>query len=156
MSSKNLKSKSLKNISSLIQKESRTAVLFVHTVAENMNMQITDIRCLDYLMDVNSATAGDLAKITGLTTGATTAMIDRLEKTKFVKRETDPTDRRKIIITFINKNFRRSNIATNFFEKNIPKLLNTYTSKEQELIKDWNEKLISLFKNEIKRIKNIK
>ncbi|ELR71127.1 transcriptional regulatory protein [Fulvivirga imtechensis AK7] len=43
-------------------------------------------------------TAGELAEHTGLTTGAITGVIDRLEKTGFVKRDRDPDDRRKVVI----------------------------------------------------------
>jgi MarR family transcriptional regulator, organic hydroperoxide resistance regulator len=150
------KKQSLIDISLSIRKESRAAALFVHTVAERMGMQLTDIKCLDYLMDIRSTTAGDLAKITGLTTGAATAMIDRLEKAKLVKREADPRDRRKIIVTLINSSFRRSNITNNFFTKNVSQLLSTYTSKERKLITDWNEKMTILFQDEIKKLQNIK
>ena len=43
-------------------------------------------------------TAGQLAELSGLTTGAVTGLVDRLEKSGFVKRERDPKDRRKVVI----------------------------------------------------------
>lgn len=147
---------SSKNTSTIVQKETRVAVLFIHTIAEKMGLQLADIRCLDYLMEVESATAGDIAKVTDLTTGAVTAMIDRLEKIKLVQRSADTKDRRKIIITLYNKNFHKSNIATNFFTKNVTGLLDTYTKKEQKIIIDWNVKMTTLFQDEIKKLNNTK
>ena len=117
------------DVSPLVQKETRVATLFIHTIAEKIGLQLTDIRCLDHLMDVEHATAGDIAKVTHLTTRAVTAMIDRLEKMKLVKRSADTKDRRKIIITLYNKNFHKSNVATTFFTKNVTELLNAYTKK---------------------------
>ncbi len=154
--SKHSQRKSLANLSVLIRKESRAATLFVHTVSEIMNMQISDIRCLDFLIETRFATAGELSKVAGLTTGATTAMIDRLEKAKFVKREADSTDRRKIIVTFTGNKSHHFNITNNFFSKSVPKLLSTYTIEERKLIADWNEKMTILFQDEIKRLRNVK
>jgi DNA-binding MarR family transcriptional regulator len=58
----------------------------------------TDLECLDFLLLTGPSTAGKLAELTGLTTGAVTAMIDRLEKAGYVKRTRDKHDRRKVIV----------------------------------------------------------
>ncbi|XLQ19948.1 MAG: MarR family winged helix-turn-helix transcriptional regulator [Candidatus Moraniibacteriota bacterium] len=144
------------NTAALVQKESRVATLFIYTIAERMGLQLTDIRCLDHLMENQSATAGDIARVTGLTTGAVTAMIDRLEKINLVRRTADEKDRRKTIIILYNKNFHKSNIITNFFTKNVTELLNMYSTEEQELIADWNKKMTILFQDEIKQLNSVK
>jgi DNA-binding MarR family transcriptional regulator len=59
----------------------------------------TDGRCLDVLDRAGSLTAGQLATEMGLTTGAVTAMVDRLEAAGLVRRAGDPHDRRKVLIT---------------------------------------------------------
>lgn len=58
----------------------------------------TDGRCLDVLDRLGEVTAGQLAKEMDLTTGAVTAMVDRLEATGLVRRTSDPGDRRKVLI----------------------------------------------------------
>lgn len=156
ISSISKKKESIDTLNLLIRKESRAAALFVHTVAKSMNMHITDIKCLDYLIDTGSATAGNLAKITGLTTGATTAMIDRLEKANFIRRENDPKDRRKIIIVLTTNNSCYSKITNKFFTKKIPKLLVSYTEKERRIIATWNEEMANLFQNEVEELRKIK
>ena len=58
----------------------------------------TDGRCLDIIDQHGTLTAGRLAQESGLTTGAVTAVVDRLEKAGFVRRVRDPGDRRKVMI----------------------------------------------------------
>lgn len=153
---KDSQKQSISNLIALIRKETRTATLFVQTVAESSGIHITDIKCLDFLTEAQSATAGDLAKVTGLTTGAVTAVIDRMEKAGFIKRVADSNDRRKIIIKLLVKHPKHLQIAHNLFANQMPKILSGYTSDDITIITDWNLKLISLFQDEIKKLKDLK
>jgi DNA-binding MarR family transcriptional regulator len=58
----------------------------------------TDARCLDLVDQHGRMTAGDLAREAGLTTGAVTAVVDRLEVTGLMQRGSDPMDRRKVVL----------------------------------------------------------
>jgi DNA-binding MarR family transcriptional regulator len=58
----------------------------------------TDFACLRALYAEQPCTAGRLAEVTGLTTGAVTGVLDRVEKAGFVVRGSDPDDRRKVVI----------------------------------------------------------
>ncbi len=58
----------------------------------------TDGRCLDVVDRHGRITAGDLAREVGLTTGAVTAVVDRMEAAGLMKRGSDPDDRRKVLI----------------------------------------------------------
>ena len=58
----------------------------------------TDGRCLDLLEQRGQMSAGELARESGLTTGAITAVIDRLERAGYAKRVADPSDRRRVLI----------------------------------------------------------
>jgi len=77
---------------------STTAVLFHSVVAEQVGLNVTEWKCLEYLELRGPLMAGELAELTGLTTGAITGVIDRLEQGGFVRRERDPHDRRKVIV----------------------------------------------------------
>jgi DNA-binding MarR family transcriptional regulator len=66
--------------------------------AGRLGVSRSDFRCLDILSRGRAMTPGQLATETGLTTGAVTAMLDRLEKAGYVRRERDREDRRKILI----------------------------------------------------------
>jgi DNA-binding MarR family transcriptional regulator len=146
----------MQQLSKLVQKETRAATLFIHMIAQHMNIQFNDIRCLNYLMEHPSATAGEIAEVTQLTTGAVTAMIDRLEKANFVQRQADEWDRRKIIITLKSDNFTKSNVAIKFFDNDVKKLLSTYSKSDQKIIAKWNKDMTELLQNETTKLTSSK
>jgi len=71
---------------------------FFRVAAAQTGMAVTDIQVMDLLDVIGSSTAGQLAEFTGLTTGAITRILDRLEKAELVRRERDPNDGRKVIV----------------------------------------------------------
>ena len=71
---------------------------FHDAVASYLGINRTDLRCLDILDLAGRQTAGDLAAAMGMSTGAVTAMLDRLEKTGYVRRLRDPGDRRRVLV----------------------------------------------------------
>ena len=77
---------------------STATILFHQAVADRLGMHLTDHKCGDILVQTGPITAGELAERTGLSTGAITGVIDRLEKAGFVRRAKDPDDRRRVII----------------------------------------------------------
>lgn len=71
---------------------------FLRVAASRIGLAITDIQVLDILDLSGPATAGQLADLTGLTTGAITRILDRLEKAELVLRERDKSDARRVIV----------------------------------------------------------
>lgn len=69
----------------------------------------TDARCLDILEQGGSMSAGDLARASRLTTGAITAVIDRLERAGYARRVPDPSDRRRVLVEATPKAFETAN-----------------------------------------------
>jgi DNA-binding MarR family transcriptional regulator len=65
---------------------------------EEVGLNSTDFASLCLLLLHGPAPAGRLAELTGLTTGAVTGLVDRLERAGLVRREVDPEDRRKVIV----------------------------------------------------------
>ena len=72
--------------------------LYGQAVAEQLGMNPTDLECGDLLVVSGPMTAGRLAELTGLTTGAITGVVDRLERAGLARRERDPNDRRRVIV----------------------------------------------------------
>ncbi|HEX5415415.1 MAG TPA: MarR family transcriptional regulator [Chloroflexota bacterium] len=77
---------------------SSQTVLFSQAMAERLGLTPSDLECLGFLLEEGAATAGRLAEITGLTSGAITGVVDRLERAGYVNREPDPSDRRRVVI----------------------------------------------------------
>jgi MarR family transcriptional regulator, organic hydroperoxide resistance regulator len=73
-------------------------ILFNERVAAELGLNGTDLQLLNLLELQGSATPGDLARWSGLTTGGVTVAVDRLEKAGYVKRQPNPKDRRSNII----------------------------------------------------------
>lgn len=80
-----------------LREVSGLGVLFSNAAADRLGLNPTDMECLGYLAD-GPQSAGSLAAATGLTTGAITGVIDRLERAGFARREPDPNDRRKVLV----------------------------------------------------------
>lgn len=64
--------------------------------ARRLGVNLTDLHCLNILESRSGLTAGQLAREAGLTSGAVTGVIDRLERAGYVRRAADPGDRRKV------------------------------------------------------------
>ena len=93
-----------KNINSVIRSLRRVNLqgsLFGQTVAIRFGLTESDIEALEVLLDSGSATAGRLSELMGLTTGAVTRVIDRLEQAGYVRRVPDPADRRRVIVEIV-------------------------------------------------------
>ena len=79
-------------------RQAAAAVRFSIAIAHQLGMPLTDVQCMG-LLAAGPAAPSDLAGQLGLTTGAMTKVLDRLEESGFVNRSPDPTDRRRIVIT---------------------------------------------------------
>ncbi|MBV8252370.1 MAG: MarR family transcriptional regulator [Chitinophaga sp.] len=130
-----------------------TSIQMHETVARKAGLSGTDHKYLGFLMQKGQMTAGELASLTGLTTGAVTGMIDRFEKKKLVKRKFSEDDRRKVIIEPNTKNimalfeplykeFRTQSEAllAGFSKKEI-KVLESYFAKAIEIMQSTTKKL---------------
>src|ERR1700709_952155 len=78
-----------------VRRSSAQGVIFGQAVADSVGISGSDLECMDFLILEGRVTAGRLAEVTGLTTGAITGVVDRLEKGGLVRREGDGADRPK-------------------------------------------------------------
>jgi len=82
----------------LARRHSTAVVLFHHAVAERLGLGPTDHKCLDLLRERGAMAGSDLCAITGLTSGAITGVVARLERAGYLRREADPHDGRKQVL----------------------------------------------------------
>lgn len=74
------------------------AVRFQVAVAHQLDMPVTDVHALGALVETGPVGASELAQLMGMTTGAVTRLVDRLEHRGYVRREPDPADRRRVTL----------------------------------------------------------
>lgn len=88
----------LEQLGDEVRANQRATAIVDDVAVELMGVNRTDGRCLDLLEHRGQMSAGELAKASGLSTGAITAVIDRLERAGYAQRVADPTDRRRVLI----------------------------------------------------------
>jgi DNA-binding MarR family transcriptional regulator len=145
-------------IQAIIEKRremSTETIMFHQNVADVLGLHITDHKCLDLIRQYGAMPAGRLAELTGLTTGAVTGIIDRLEKAGFVRRTNDPKDRRRTIIEPVrNKKWERKIEAIFIpFHERMRKLLSSYSDSELAFLLDVLTKSIELTREESKKLR---
>ena len=116
---------------------SAQGVLFSQAVAARLGITSSDLECLDIIYLNPRVTAGELAVATGLTTGAVTGVIDRLEQAGFARRERDPTDRRKVFVCALPAVERRIAPLYRSLQQTVTAELAGYTDKELALLLDF-------------------
>ena len=111
-------------------------VLYSQAVAGRLGMNSTDLECLDHILR-GPVTAGRLADLTGLTTGAITGVIDRLERIGLARRESDPDDRRKTVVRALPAVLDRIAPLFEPMERAAMAVLSKYRDDELALILDF-------------------
>lgn len=111
--------------------------MFHQSIADRLGLNVTDHKCLDFLLLHGSMAAGELSQLTALTTGAITAVVDRLEKSGFVRREADPTDRRRVIVSPVLERLGQIGSLFGDLSLRIQELAAQYSAAELAIIIDF-------------------
>ena len=127
------------------QQYAYVALQMHETIARRAGFASTDHKYLGFFLQKGSLTAGELASLSGLTTGAVTGLIDRFEKKKLIKRQFDKNDRRKVIIVPDSEKIK--DLFEPFykdFQLETEKLIATFSQEEIEVIKSYLAKSIDM------------
>jgi DNA-binding MarR family transcriptional regulator len=131
---------------------STVMVLFHSRIAEQMGLSGTDHKALELVLRSDGPiTAGRIAQLSGLSTGAVTGVIDRLEQRGFVRRVRDPHDRRKVLVEVAE--FDEAKVA-HFFQDAVElteKVLARFTPEEWDVIARYTRAVLDEYQNVIGR-----
>lgn len=130
--------------------------LFRSAMDDWAGLNATDMECLRILFLEGVSTPSKLARHTGLTSGATTAMLDRLEKAGLIERQPNPDDRRGTLIVPAEASTER---IAGWFEsarKAQADLIAQFSAEELEVIADVFERFAKLWESEREKIKTEK
>jgi DNA-binding MarR family transcriptional regulator len=143
----------IRRVRKLSQAYAYTSIQMHEAIGRKAGLSGTDHKYLGFLIEKGQMTAGELASLTGLTTGAVTGLIDRFEKKDLVKRQLDKDDRRKVIIlpntekimalfVPLYKEFRRKSeeLTASFSEEEV-KVIEAYFSKAIDIMNETTDQL---------------
>jgi DNA-binding MarR family transcriptional regulator len=120
------------------RKYSDASILMHEAISRKAGLTGTDHKYLGLIINKGPLTAGELSRLTGLSTAGVTVLIDRLEKKKLAKREFDKNDRRKVIIMANTENAVK--LLTPLFKElqvKTTELLGAYSAREMEIIEHY-------------------
>jgi DNA-binding MarR family transcriptional regulator len=115
------------------------SILFRNAMARKLGLNVTESACLSLLGIKGISTPTELARFTGLTTGSTTTMLDRLEQKGIIKRKPNPDDRRGVLIEITEDYGKTSKALVVGIQKAHKILIDKYTDAELETIADFLE-----------------
>ncbi len=116
------------------------STLHSQAVARRVGLTPVDLECLDMIVLDGPVTAGRIALHTGLTTGAVTGLVDRLERKGYVERVSDPGDRRKVMVRAIPANIAPVQAQFRAMAEATSALMATYPPQDLALIAGFIER----------------
>jgi len=128
---------------------------FRSAIDEAAGLNATDVECLGLLFLKDVATPSELAKQTGLTSGATTAMLDRLEKAGLIERNPNPADRRGTLITLTKASAEKMASWFDSARRAQLELISSYSEDELEINADVFERFARLWDQERKKVEGV-
>jgi DNA-binding MarR family transcriptional regulator len=116
-------------------------VVTQQSIAERLGLIPTDLRCLEAVRREPRLTAGRLAEITGMSTSATTAALDRLERRGFIRRLRDDVDRRRVFVVSTGQQEEESARALARVDAVAAEIMERYDDAQLTVIADFLDAL---------------
>jgi DNA-binding MarR family transcriptional regulator len=123
-----------------MRRSSAAGVLHGQAIARKVGVNSSDLECLDLILLNGPSTAGEIARRTGLTSGAVTGLIDRLERLDLVERMADANDRRKVLVRVREDKIGPIGALFVPLEKSIGAILAGYSREELKTLLDFFER----------------
>jgi len=134
----------LKTLDETLRTVGAQSVLMSDGVAKLVGVNATDLECLDLVGLAGGTTAGRLATATGLTTGAMTAVIDRLERAGLARRVRDASDRRRVHVEVRAENARRIELLYRPLAAAVARLNEEYGDRQLAVIAEYLSRTVKL------------
>ena len=134
-----------------------TQTVFLHqAIAQTIGLNATDTKCVDLILrgPDGKLTAGQIAEMSGLTTGAVTHIIDRLEKKGFVERQRDPNDRRKVLVSVKMENMAEVGPLYVAIGEAYMGLASRYDDEALRIITDYMERSLEISVQQLAKLRN--
>ena len=131
------KRQSIESVVRSLRRVNLQGSIFGQSVAIRMGLSESDIDALELLIDTGAATAGKLSELMGLTSGAVTRVIDRLEQAGYVRRTADPADRRRVVVEVVPERIATVQSLLESLERASAEEVGRYSEEQLALISDF-------------------
>ncbi|MEV6152507.1 MarR family transcriptional regulator [Nonomuraea sp. NPDC052129] len=132
------RAETLKRIIDESQRHYAAYALFNQALADHLGIHPTDLQCVALLdLEAGPVSTGEIARLTGLTPGSATRLVDRLEKAGLVVRHTDPADRRRALVALAPSAQTRIGDAWETPGKAFAEVMESYSDAELAVIADY-------------------
>jgi DNA-binding MarR family transcriptional regulator len=145
------------NIDSVIRSLRRVNLqgsFFGQRVAIRFGLSESDVEALELLIDTGAATAGRLSELMGLTTGAVTRVIDRLEQAGYVRRVPDPADRRRVIVELVPEKMAAVEATMARFGEKSATEMKRYSDADLAVINDFLTRMADVTRDEANALRD--
>ena len=135
-------------------REMSTQTVFLHqAIAQSAGLNATDTKCVDLILrsENGRVTAGWLSQQSGLTTGAITHILDRLEKRRYIRRIRDTEDRRRVFIAVNRASLKPLEPKFEAIGKAYMAMLEQFSDADLQLICDYLEKTSEVSKQQLSK-----
>ena len=122
---------------------------FQEGLAKRLKLSRTDMRCLDLIGRLGPMTAGRLAEESGLTTGAVTFILDRLEQASMVTRRRDTEDRRRVWVEIVPDARDRLEDLQQPVAEEMRQVAQRFKADELEIVRDFMRQAKEVFQRQI-------
>ena len=121
---------------------------FGQTVAIRFGLSESDVEAIEVLLDTGAATAGRLSELMGLSSGAVTRVIDRLEQAGYVRRVTDPADRRRVVVELVPEKMTEMEATMARFGEKSATEIGRYSDAELAVINDFLTRMAAITRDQ--------
>ncbi len=122
---------------------------FDERLAKKLKLSRTDMRCLDLIGRLGPMTAGRLAEESGLTTGAVTFILDRLEESGMVARRRDTEDRRRIWVEIVPAARQRLEVLQRPVAEEMRQVAQRFKADELTVVRDFMRQAKEVFQRQV-------
>ncbi|WP_327414155.1 MarR family winged helix-turn-helix transcriptional regulator [Streptomyces sp. NBC_01233] len=127
--------------------------LFNQAMADHVGLHPTDMQCVALLdMEPGPVSTGDIARLTGLTSGSATRLVDRMVKAGIVQRHADPNDRRRSLVSLSPEARERIGAAWDTPGRAFGAVLESYSDAELTVIADYLHRAAEVGRAQAKRL----
>lgn len=123
-----------------IRAASAQRTLYSGVLAGKLGLHQTDLECLFIITLGQNVTPGQLAAATGLTTGAITGVVDRIQRAGYIKRKRDPRDRRRLFLEPIPHRIEEIRAINRRANRPWMEELGRYSEAELDVLLDFSER----------------